>query len=388
LSFDQIVLAGPIAAGKSALGLVVADRLGLPCYSADRMKSYFYYRRGYDELAARRAQERGGTLGRAAGNKPHDLYAVERMLREFHHCVLDLGAGHACYLDPALLAEARHLFAPLENSFLILPARDPERSLALLAERIRGRASGVDGAERTASLLELNRTYLAHPSYSELTKTPIYVEGRGIAEVAAEIAGRVRHPPHPELSRDLDLLILVGPNGVGKTTLGRCIAGHLGYRFLPVEEFWLARYASIDEIYSRLPEAYSRFEAHVRQVLATTGSPVVFESGGRNPCDVELIRSLSSSYRTLLVKVTADLETCLRRVRMRGTAGNFPKSPEYVRQCHRDFHATFEPRYEFALEVVNGDLSEEEIRRIFGDFERGWKAAPEAARRGCRVRGA
>lgn len=381
VSFDQIVLAGPIAAGKSTLSLAVAERLGLPCYVADNVKSYYYYRQGYDAVAARRAQERGGTEGRAAANKPYDLHAVERMLEEFHDCVIDLGAGHACYLDPGLLERARTLFAPLQNTFLILPSRDPERSLEILDERIRRRSGGP---ERTASLLRLNRAYLGHPSYGQLTKKTIYVEERSPEEVADEIVRRTARPGAP--SRDLDLLILVGPNGVGKSTVGRCIGNHLGYRFLPVEEFWKSRYATIEEIWAKLPEAYRAFEDHVREELAASDSLIVFESGGRTPHDVELIRSLSSAYRTLLVRVHADLDTCQRRVRERGTSRNFPKTPEYVLQCHQDFFGSYADRYDFARVVENQDLSEEEICRVFQDFERDWRAAPEEERWGSRIR--
>jgi shikimate kinase len=375
LSFDQIVLAGPIAAGKSTLSLLVAERLGLPCYVADSIKTYYYYQAGYDAVAARRAQE-NGTEHRATVNKPYDLHAVERMLEEFHDCVIDLGAGHACYLDPGLLERAKALFGPLQNTFLILPSRDPGRSLEVLEERIRRRA---EPAERLRSLLGLNRAYLAHPSYTLLTRKAVYVEGRGPDEVADEIVARISRP------RKLDLLILVGPNGVGKSTIGRCLAQHLGYRFLPVEEFWKARYPTIEEIWARLPEAYRDLGEHVRAELAATAGPVVFESGGRNPHDVELIRSLSESYRTLLVRVHADLETCLRRVQERGTERNFPKTPEFVTRCHREFESYVE-RYDFALEVENADLSEEEVCQIFRDFEGWWQAAPDEARRGCRIR--
>ncbi|HYU34096.1 MAG TPA: AAA family ATPase [Thermoanaerobaculia bacterium] len=384
LSFDQIVLAGPIAAGKSTLSLAVAERLGLPCYVADSIKTWFYYERGYDAVAARRAQRQGGTEGRASANKPYDLYAVERMLAELHDCVIDLGAGHACYLDPGLLERAQALFAPLRNSFLILPSRDPERTLAILDERIRKRADPEDAEERTAALLRLNRAYLAHPSYRQLLRKPIYVEERRPEEVAEEIVARISRPSEP--SRDLDLLILIGPNGVGKSTVGRCLASRLGYRFLPVEEFWKARYATIEEIYAKLPEAYQAFEDHVRAELAASDVPVVFESGGRHPHDIELIRSLSEAYRSLLVRVHADLDTCQRRVRERGTGRNFPKTPEYVLQCHRDFFGSYVERYDFALVVENRDLSEDEISRTFQDFERDWRAAPEEARWGCRIR--
>ncbi|HBL30869.1 MAG TPA: hypothetical protein DD490_28875 [Acidobacteria bacterium] len=385
LSFDPIVLGGPIAAGKSTVGLEVAERLGRPCIVADLVKTYYYCRQGYDAVAARRAQAAGGTEGRAAANKPYDLFAVESLLRDFREGVIDLGAGHACYLDPALRERARVLLAPLQNTFLLLPSRDPDRSLAVLDARIRSRTDATaEGEERTAALLRLNRAYLADPSYAQLLRKPIYAEDRRPDEVADEIARRIARPGAP--TRDLDLLILVGPNGVGKSTLGRCLARHLGYRFLPVEEFWKARYATIEEIWARLPEAFRAFEDHVRAELAADGTPVVFESGGRTPHDVELIGVLSAAFRTRLVRVHADLDTCQRRVRERGTSRNFPKTPDYVARCHEEFFAAYVGRYDVAEVIENRDLPEEEICRLFRNLAEAWRAAPEAERWGSRIR--
>ena len=162
------------------------------------------------------------------------------------------------------------------------------------------------------------------------------------------------------------LIILIGPNGVGKTTIGSYLEEHLGMQFLRIEEFWMSRYQTIEDIYESLEEAYELFESHLQQEMQNTNKTIVFESGGRNEYALKMILTLQEQYDAILVKISADYDTCLRRVLARGTKTNFPKDEAYVQKCHSEFKESYEHKYQFQFGLVNNDgVSHHEIIDIF-----------------------
>ena len=127
------------------------------------------------------------------------------------------------------------------------------------------------------------------------------------------------------LARRIDKpIVLVGMMGVGKTTVGRKLAGALGLPFLDAdEEIERAAQMSIPEIFAGFGEAYFRSgerrviarlvgegKAPSRGILATGGGAFV------DPDTRELILS-----RAIAVWLDSDVETLLARV---GRKGNRP----------------------------------------------------------------
>src|SRR5512141_136935 len=90
---DDIVLIGPVRAGKSTIGKLLAQRLGLPQVSLDAGRRRYYAECGYDEALAKEIRTRGGFLALFLYWQLFDAHAVERLLEEHRRCVIDFGAG-------------------------------------------------------------------------------------------------------------------------------------------------------------------------------------------------------------------------------------------------------------------------------------------------------
>jgi len=130
-----VILIGPIGAGKSTLGKLVAAALGLPQISLDDIRFTYYREIGYDDSVAHHRYVTEGFWGLYRYWKPFEAYAVERVLADHVDCVIDLGAGHSVYEDEALFARVRRALAPRQNIILVLPSPDLSTSLSVLRDR-------------------------------------------------------------------------------------------------------------------------------------------------------------------------------------------------------------------------------------------------------------
>src|ERR1041384_6504581 len=125
----DIILIGPIRAGKSTLGALLAEQLRVPQVSSDEL-CWSYYQE--IEFMHREAPFLGSD-GMIASR--YNVHAVERLLADHKNCVIDLGAGHSVYRDEASLARVQKALAPYPNVFLLLPSPDVEESSAILQQR-------------------------------------------------------------------------------------------------------------------------------------------------------------------------------------------------------------------------------------------------------------
>jgi shikimate kinase len=118
----------------------------------------------------------------------------------------------------------------------------------------------------------------------------------------------------PSLGRPI---VLVGMMGVGKTSIGRRLAGRLGLEFVDAdEEIERAAGMTISEIFDRFGEAY--FRDGERRVIARLidGSPKVIATGGGAFVN-ELTRALILE-RALSIWLDADVNVLAERVSRRG----------------------------------------------------------------------
>jgi len=90
---SDIVLIGPVRAGKSTIGKLLADALELPQISLDTARWGYYKEIGYDEDFAQEIRARGGFLALALYWNLFAAHAVERLLADHQNCVIDFGAG-------------------------------------------------------------------------------------------------------------------------------------------------------------------------------------------------------------------------------------------------------------------------------------------------------
>jgi hypothetical protein len=185
----DIVLIGPMQAGKSTLGKLLAEKLVLPQASLDAVGWKYYTEAGLDPARARFLRETEGELSVYRYFEQFLLPALERHLRESRNCVIDLGAGHSVYWEAADFAHAQQLLAPYRNVVLILPSPDLDESAAILRERT-SQIAWLNNIRRQNGF-DMNERFLRHHSNFDLAKYIVYTKGKTPPETRDEILSLV-----------------------------------------------------------------------------------------------------------------------------------------------------------------------------------------------------
>ncbi len=175
---SDIILIGPIGAGKSTVGELLAEQLSLPQCSMDDWRWKYYKEIGYDQKLADFKRKTEGFWGVCQYWKPFEAYAVKRLLANHNDCVIDFGAGHSVYDNPRLFESVRQVMAPYPNVILLLPSPDVDTSLSILTER---------NGDPSEGQRFVNEHLLKHPSNFKLAKFTVYTKSQTPAETCHEI---------------------------------------------------------------------------------------------------------------------------------------------------------------------------------------------------------
>ena len=162
-----MVLIGPVGVGKSTIAGLLAARMGWPQVSMDAVCAGYYAEVSADQAVAERPEQAAGVRAAYQAWKPLEAHAVERILADHQHAVIDLGGGHSVQEDPTLFARVQASLAPVRNLALLLPNPDPEESVRVLTER---RAPPVG--------FDWHRHFVTHPSNGALAKLVVYTAGQ------------------------------------------------------------------------------------------------------------------------------------------------------------------------------------------------------------------
>lgn len=177
---SEIILIGPIGAGKSTVGKLLSEQLQIPQIEMDELRATYYKEIGYDEEVAKSKREAEGFWGVYRYWKPFEAYAVERLLSEHKNCVIDFGAGHSVYEDDGLFTRVQNILAPYTYVILLLPSQDVEESINILNER----------AEFLREMKpNINEHFIKHHSNYDLAKYTVYTKDKTPEETCAEILG-------------------------------------------------------------------------------------------------------------------------------------------------------------------------------------------------------
>lgn len=173
----DIILIGPVGAGKSTIGKLLSENLNIPQASLDDIRWKIYKEAGYDFKLADKIMEREGFLGIYRYWKPFEAYSVKRVLELYPNHIHDFGAGQSVYEDKKLFEEVRDILEPYPNVVLLLPSEDKERCLQVLFERTQ---------------FEHNSLFINNPSNEELAKIIVYTDGKKPKETCKEIIRKIK----------------------------------------------------------------------------------------------------------------------------------------------------------------------------------------------------
>ncbi|MBN1581813.1 MAG: AAA family ATPase [Anaerolineae bacterium] len=186
-----IVLIGPMSVGKSTIAQLLAERLGIERVSLDDLRWDYYDEIGYDREKGSRIVDNEGIGALLKYWKPFEVYAVERVVSDHDNCVIDFGASHSVFEDPALFARVQNALAPIEHVILLLPSPDLDESVAILNARFSPMTEG-DFGEVDPDLLAMNEHFVKHPSNHRLATMTVYTKGHSAEETCDEIVKRIK----------------------------------------------------------------------------------------------------------------------------------------------------------------------------------------------------
>lgn len=126
------------------------------------------------------------------------------------------------------------------------------------------------------------------------------------------------------------VIVLVGPKGAGKTSIGEFLSGELGIRFLSVEPLFLEARARLGASHPD-PDRLG-FEAVLASLAALLRECDVacLESTGASPHFPWLLAEMGKLARVALVRVLADPAQCIARIRGRDALAHIPASEEDI----------------------------------------------------------
>ncbi len=130
------------------------------------------------------------------------------------------------------------------------------------------------------------------------------------------------------------VIVLVGPKGAGKSTIGRFLAAELGISFLDVEPLFLEVRARLGPSHPDLErQGFESVLADLKDALACCDT-VCFDSTGASVHFPWLLSELGKLARVVPVRVLADPAQCVERIRGRDAAVHIPVAAEHIERIN------------------------------------------------------
>ena len=183
---DQpIILIGPVKAGKTTIGKLLAERLGRPFMSLDRLERTYTETLGFDPELAALIQTQHGDWARYTYRRQYFAEALMQFLVEYTRGVLELGGGHPILPDPEEQQKVERTLQPFRHVVLLLPSPDLRESLTILKGRQKPEHLNPD----------LNEELLADDRFLRLAKHVLYTQGKSPNESCEELLAKLGVSP-------------------------------------------------------------------------------------------------------------------------------------------------------------------------------------------------
>ncbi|CAG1016642.1 hypothetical protein ANAEL_05735 [Anaerolineales bacterium] len=149
------------------------------------------------------------------------------------------------------------------------------------------------------------------------------------------------------------LYMLIGPKGSGKTHIGTLVNKSTDIKFLRVEPVWLTVKPGEDS-WKKVEDAVdAEFQTHNKVMVESLGAGEDFK---------RYYASLKEKYTIKMIRVYADSNVCLERVRNRNSVDHIPVSDDKVVEYNRIAAAV---SYNWNAEINNNKFaSDEEILKV------------------------
>jgi adenylate kinase family enzyme len=189
---SAILLIGPLCAGKSTVGRLLAEKLDLPQSSLDGLPLEFFLELGFDAQQVETLKETQGWLAAYLYMQRFSVRAIERLLHEERRHVIDFGAPYSTFQDDSLLARVQAAFEPCREVVLLLPSPDLDESVRVVKERMRQREGhaelrGLLQGLRDETGVDYEELYVKHPSNFQLARNVVYTKGKTPEQTRDEI---------------------------------------------------------------------------------------------------------------------------------------------------------------------------------------------------------
>ena len=143
------------------------------------------------------------------------------------------------------------------------------------------------------------------------------------------------------------LYMLIGPKGAGKSHIGTLVNNHTDIHFLRVEPIWLSLEPGEDGWCKVEMTIDALFQKHNKVMIESLGAGEGFRA---------FYAALVKKYSIRLIRIKADLATCLRRVQSRNNAEHIPVSDDKVMEYNRIATGV---TYDWDLEIDNNGPAED-----------------------------
>ncbi len=174
---NEIILIGPVGVGKTALGKLLAEKLGIPKVSMDDVLFNYFREVGFDENHWKLISEK---LGRSAAYrylKVFGSYGVKRILEDHQDCVFDFGGGGVTGEFPDENAGMKSALADFENVVFLFPSSDKRESLQYLYDRMKINPPGWTILEHL----------VFQPMHEELARHKVFVKDKTPEQICLEV---------------------------------------------------------------------------------------------------------------------------------------------------------------------------------------------------------